>query len=158
MGFSVKIGITEHFLKTSKGGVTMYPRTATAAQIMVALMAAINWKSIDIKQKLGFNQSEISKLLSGEVGFTKKTEKLVDLFLEHQLSDEQKREFGWEIFLQIHRAEVLDLAKKAGWLPRPGSNLKLDQFLLPDGFEAPADEAYSELCNALDATKIECGM
>jgi hypothetical protein len=136
----------------------MYPRIATAAQIMAALMAALGWKQADVEQELGFNQSEISKLLTGDIGFTKKTEKLVDLYLEHKLSDDQKREFGWEIFLQLHREEVVDLAKKAGWFPRSGSSLELDAFLLPDGFEAPAVEAYSELCNVLDATKMEYGM
>ena len=136
----------------------MYPNTSTASQIMAALMAALHWKQNDVEQELGFNQSEISKLLSGDSGFTKKTEKLIDLYLEYKLSDEQKREFGWEIFLQLHRKEVLALAKKAGWLPRPGSSLELDQFLLPDGFESPADEAYDELENVLDALKRGMGV
>lgn len=136
----------------------MYPSIAKANQILRALMSAKNWKQVDVKEELGFNQSEVSKIIAGEIGFTAKTEKLIDLYLESRLSDDEKREFGTEIFFLIHHDEIFELAKKVGWLPRlGGSSFELDQFLLPDGLEGEPNEAYAEWENALAFARQEYG-
>lgn len=44
-------------------------------------------------------------------------------------------------FFQRYHERILRCAQAAGWLPRPGSSLELDIFLLPDGPGCPEDDA-----------------
>lgn len=59
------------------------------------------------------------------------------------------RETQMAEFFKKHGREIECLAHDAGWLPRPGSSMELDVFLLPDGFSCPEEETYAELFNAL---------
>ena len=54
-------------------------------------------------------------------------------------------------FFAKYGEEVRALARKAGWLPRPGgSSEELDLFLCPGGFASDEeDERAAELFNAL---------
>jgi hypothetical protein len=63
---------------------------------------------------------------------------------------------GQEFFTHPeYRARCLAAATTAGWLPRPGSSLELDLFLLPDGPGVPEDEAGIAYLEALEVRESE---